>query len=239
MNAISPSVDRQKVSYRVLVQGNCLGFTGGFLGLSSIVLINVAGVAPILFDTGHHATKAMLIKALAEEGVKPSQIGQVFLSHLHFDHANNIDLFPHAEVIVSRAEWEYAQNPPSEDIYISAPVVQHIARRKPTLVEDGTRLHGCLTCLATPGHTPGHMALHFNEEGGLRIVLAGDSVKTLRDMTERRVDLEFDEQHRSAATIEMLAERFDVIIPGHAPELRRTPHGWSQKGVNKLELVIR
>ena len=227
------------VSYRVLVQGNCLGFTGGFLGLSSVVLISIEGQAPILFDTGHHATKAMLIKALAAQGIAPQDVGQVFLSHLHFDHANNVDLFPRAELIVSRVEWEYAQNPPPEDIYISVPVIEHIARRKPSLIEDGDKLHDRLTCLATPGHTPGHMALHFTDRGGLRTVLAGDAVKTLRDSTERRVDLEFDPQHRPAASIDMLAERFDVIVPGHSPELRRTPYGWSQQGLNKLELVTR
>src|SRR5690606_10226251 len=123
----SPSQAGQ-VSYHVLVQGNCLGFTGGFLGLSSVVLVRIDGVAPILFDTGHHATKAMLIRALAEQGLAPNDVGKVFLSHLHFDHANNVDLFPHAELIVSREEWAYAQHPAREDIYISVPVIEHIGR---------------------------------------------------------------------------------------------------------------
>ncbi|MFT0546383.1 MBL fold metallo-hydrolase [Allopusillimonas ginsengisoli] len=227
------------VSYQVLVQGNCLGFTGGFLGLSSVVLVRIEGIAPILFDTGHHATKAMLIRALAGQGLAPKDVGQVFLSHLHFDHANNVDLFPNAELIVSREEWAYAQNPAVEDIYISAPVVEYIGRRNPVLVDDGDQIHSRLTCLATPGHTAGHMALYFNDLSERRVVLAGDSIKTLRDLTDRRVDLEFDPQHRAAATIAMLAENFDVIIPGHSPELCRTPYGWSQQGVNKLELVIR
>lgn len=227
------------ISHHVLVPGNCLGFTGGFLGLSSIVLVRVEGRAPILFDTGHHATKAMLIRALAEEGLKPSDIGQIFLSHLHFDHANNVDLFPQAELIVPRAEWAYAQAPVPEDLYVSAPVVEYIARRGPVLVEDGDDIHPGLTCLAVPGHTPGQMALCYTDAQGRRVALAGDAIKTLRELIDRRVDLEFDPERRSGATIDHLAENFDIIVPGHAPELHRSRHGWSQQGLNKLELIVR
>jgi len=239
MSTPASTTSAGKVSYQVLVEGNCLGFTGGFLGLSSVVLVRIEGIAPMLFDTGHHATKAMLIRGLAEQGLKPADIGQVFLSHLHFDHANNVDLFPAAQLIVPRDEWAYAQKPPTEDIYISAPVVEYIGRRNPVLVDDGHCIHDHLHCLSTPGHTAGHMAMHFIDDHGMNVVLAGDSIKTLRDLNDRRVDLEFDPEKRSAATIEMLANRFDVIVPGHSPELRRTAHGWRQQGVNKLELVIR
>ena len=149
MTQRSSPTSSSNVSYEVLVEGNCLGFTGGFLGLSSVVLVTIDGVAPILFDTGHHATKAMLIRALAARKLSPADIGQVFLSHLHFDHANNVDLFPQAELIISRAEWQYAQDPAPEDIYISRPVVEYIQRHKPVLVDDGDRLHSQLQCLAT------------------------------------------------------------------------------------------
>jgi glyoxylase-like metal-dependent hydrolase (beta-lactamase superfamily II) len=227
------------ISHRVLVQGNCLGFTGGFLGLSSIVLVRVPGEAPMLFDTGHHATKAMLIRALEAEGLVPGDIGQVFLSHLHFDHANNVDLFPQAQLIVPRAEWAYAHDPVPADLYISAPVVDYIARRDPVLVDDGDQIHPGLACLAVPGHTPGQMALRYTDAQGRRVALAGDAIKTLRELIDRRVDLEFDPECRSSATIDMLAEDFDIIVPGHAPELHRTRHGWSQQGLTKLELIVR
>lgn len=228
-----------KVAYDVLVQGNCLGFTGGFLGLSSVVLMRIEGEGPILFDTGHHATKAMLIRGLNQHGLRPGDIRHVFLSHLHFDHANNVDLFPEAEIIVSEAEWAYAQKPHPNDLYIPVPVVEHIARRQPRLIGPGETLFGRLNCVATPGHTEGHTSLGFIDSDGRRVALAGDAIKTLRDITERRVDLEFDTKARSATSIQYLAEQFDVIVPGHSPELHKTAHGWSQRELNKLELVIR
>lgn len=227
------------ISHKVLVPGNCLGFTGGFLGLSSVVLLRVPGAGPILFDTGHHATKAMLIRALANEGLGPDDIRQVFLSHLHFDHANNVDLFPRAEIIVSQAEWTYAQQPNPADIYISQPVVEYIGRRNPTLIDDGDAFHPDLFCLSLPGHTPGQSGLRYIDAEGRRVALAGDAVKTLRELIDHRVDLEFDPDRRSAATIGMLDRNFDIIVPGHSHELHRGPHGWSAQGLNKIELIVR
>lgn len=229
----------EAISHKVLVPGNCLGFRGGFLGLSSIVLLRVPKAGPILFDTGHHATKQMLIDALAREGLAPSDVEQVFLSHLHFDHANNVDLFPDAEIIVPRAEWDYAQDPVPADIYVSRPVVEYIARRQPRLIDDGEALHPGLVSIALPGHTPGQAGLCYEDADGRRVVLAGDAIKTLRELIDRRVDLEFDPERRSAATIGILAEEFDVIVPGHAYELHRGPHGWSAQGLNSIELIVR
>ena len=45
-------------------------------------------------------------KVLAKVGVAPEQIERVFLTHMHFDHANNVPAFPHAEVYVQWAEYE-------------------------------------------------------------------------------------------------------------------------------------
>ncbi len=40
---------------------------------------------------------------LAKVGVQPEQIEKVFLTHMHFDHANNVGAFPNADVYV---QWE-------------------------------------------------------------------------------------------------------------------------------------
>lgn len=57
----------------------------GFLGWSSCVLLR--GRAPMLFDTAGYPERAVLLGRLAEHGVDPEQVGAVFLSHFHFDHA--------------------------------------------------------------------------------------------------------------------------------------------------------
>jgi glyoxylase-like metal-dependent hydrolase (beta-lactamase superfamily II) len=42
---------------------------------------------PILFETGPYSTYEHLKEALAEEGVQPSDVKHVFVTHIHFDHA--------------------------------------------------------------------------------------------------------------------------------------------------------
>ncbi len=45
--------------------------------------------------------------AIAPLGLTPADITDIFLSHMHWDHAGGIDLFPAARVWVQKAEYEY------------------------------------------------------------------------------------------------------------------------------------
>lgn len=63
----------------------------------------------ILFDTGRKDHE-LLKKELLKCNVVPEQIDTVVLSHLHFDHAGNIDLFKHATIYVQNKELEECIN---------------------------------------------------------------------------------------------------------------------------------
>src|SRR3954466_1421675 len=45
--------------------------------------------------------------AIAPLGLKPSDVTDIFLTHMHWDHAGGIDLFPDARVWVQKDEYEY------------------------------------------------------------------------------------------------------------------------------------
>src|SRR6266542_4385649 len=45
--------------------------------------------------------------ALAPLGLKPEQVTDLFLSHMHWDHAGGIDLFPSARVWIQKDEYDY------------------------------------------------------------------------------------------------------------------------------------
>ncbi len=81
-----------EAGYEVIVRGSNLVLGTGFLGLANITLIRCEG-GPVLFDTGHHVNRPALVEALARRGLEPTDIKKVFLSHLHFDHSINVDLF--------------------------------------------------------------------------------------------------------------------------------------------------
>jgi len=70
-----------------------------------------------LVDSGFHreqyfrqfAVKDFILpsEAIAPLGIKPEQVTDIFLSHMHWDHAGGIDLFPAARVWVQKEEYEY------------------------------------------------------------------------------------------------------------------------------------
>jgi N-acyl homoserine lactone hydrolase len=77
------------------------------------------GVVPkrvIAVDTGFEGGRSMtgntfahvetMPTVLAKLGYTPDDIDIVVLTHLHFDHAGNFNVFPNAEIIVQRVEFE-------------------------------------------------------------------------------------------------------------------------------------
>jgi len=45
-------------------------------------------------------------QVLGKAGVRPEDVESVFVTHMHFDHVNNLHRFPNARVVVQRTEYE-------------------------------------------------------------------------------------------------------------------------------------
>ncbi len=101
----------------------------------------------------------------------PQTVRWVVLSHLHTDHVGGLPAFTHAEVLVTREEWERARGLAGR---LRGYVPQHWpSGLLPTLV-DGSRDvggDGTLLMVRLPGHTPGHAGLIVEDE----TLLAGDA----------------------------------------------------------------
>lgn len=98
--------------------------------------------------------------ALAAAGTTPEDIDFVVPTHLHFDHAYNLDLFPNACVVVQRDELFHAIDPvPTQRIYyFKETVIGLLQRRRPSqlrLVDGDTDLIDGIRLIKAPGHTPG------------------------------------------------------------------------------------
>jgi N-acyl homoserine lactone hydrolase len=225
--------------YDVLVAGNSLCLRQGYLGISSIVLVE-AGRTRILLDCGHHVTRPALREALRVRGLGPDDIDLLVLSHLHFDDALNVDLFARSRVLVSQAEWAYAQAPHPDDDFVPAGITHLVGGPDLELVESEAELAPGVTLFPAPGHTPGCVALRLDGTWHGTVVLAAGAIKHVREAVTGEAEHAFTPPGVAAATIGRIVETADRIVPGHFPELIRIGERrftWTEPA--SLDLVIR
>jgi glyoxylase-like metal-dependent hydrolase (beta-lactamase superfamily II) len=80
----------------------------------------------VLVDAGFHREKFVSqwkpadfvtpAVALAEAGITPEAVTDIIVSHIHWDHADGIDLFPNARVWIQKAEFEHYVGPNGEPL---------------------------------------------------------------------------------------------------------------------------
>lgn len=112
-----------------------------------------------------------LTSELARCGTRPEEITHVVLTHLHFDHAWNLDLFPSACILVQRDELIHAIDPaPTQRIYyFKETAIALLERKRPAafrLVDGDCDLFEGFRLVKVPGHTPGMQAAIVRTQKG-------------------------------------------------------------------------
>jgi glyoxylase-like metal-dependent hydrolase (beta-lactamase superfamily II) len=126
------------------------------------------------------ASSAPEIVAAARELGQPSK--RIVLTHAHGDHIGAVDalhkLLPEAEVLISARDARFLAGDmrldPGEPQDKLRGSYQTIATKPSRLLNDGDFV-GSLQVVASPGHTPGHIALLDTRDGTL---IAGDAFQT-------------------------------------------------------------
>lgn len=148
----------------------------------------------ILVDVGGRGTWDTLCERLTRHKLSPDDITHIILTHLHLDHSYNIARFPQARIFAWKHEWRAGETFRFGKIE-AAPLPPYIH------------------LLPTPGHAEEHIAVMV-EEGGRRVIMAGDALNEDYARTGEISTYCYDEKlyRASAAKILSLADR---IIPGH------------------------
>jgi len=120
-----------------------------------------------------------VIDQLQRLGLSPADIHTVICTHLDIDHIGHIAAFPHAELIVQRAEYEAASSGHSRFAATRAVWDQPNYR----LVDGDTDLLPGLTLIKTSGHTPGHQSILIRLPHTGPVLLASDAVMFQRLFT--------------------------------------------------------
>ena len=137
----------------VLLQGFSLDTNVGLAGFCMVTLVEGLDAngdrKRILFDPAHVGRRTMLWDALAKRGLGPTDIDGVVLSHSHWDHIQNIDVFDHAPIMVHPYERAYSLraapqrlgNPSLDRNHPRAPETRRGVRGRPDLARRPRRRH--------------------------------------------------------------------------------------------------
>lgn len=170
------------------------------------------------------------IEALARLGIEPDAIENIILTHLHFDHAGNIERFATARFHVQDAEAGFAtgrcmcepQLRYPFDVEDVVTFVRHTyAQRVHFHDGDAAPLPG-ITLHAVPGHTLGMQAVRVMTPRG-PIVLASDASHFYANLLRRApfvVTVDAMATLRSYDRLMELAGSIQRIVPGHDPKVR-------------------
>lgn len=171
-------------------------------------------------------------------GVDPDGIEQVVITHGHYDHIGNLDLFPRAEFVIAEEEYAFWTSRHArrrqfhhsvEDVEIERLRALHEAGRVRTYRERIELAPG-VEVIRIGGHTPGQSAVLAATADG-PVLLASDAIHYYEEY-------ERDMPFMSAAHLVEMYEGFDTVrdmladgrathlVSGHDPATleRFTPH---------------
>jgi glyoxylase-like metal-dependent hydrolase (beta-lactamase superfamily II) len=188
--------------------GNITMAMGGFLVRSGdrVVLIDV-GIGP----RSNPERTGMFLQSLAQLGVKPEDVTDVALTHLHFDHVGwasdgEKPFFPNATYRCHTADWDFflGPHPLDESLGVqflggrpAVEVLPALTDRMEAWSGDATILPG-IDVRSAPGHTPGSTILTVSS-GAERAVLLGDVVHCPVELLENDWDAIGDVDPKLAA----------------------------------------
>lgn len=188
--------------------------------------------SPAGFKRWAHRTDEAWLQRLAAIGITPADVDFVFCTHLHLDHCGwhtrLVDgrwqpTFPRARYLFSRKEYAYAEQRQREqaDPVFAENVLPVMEAGLGLLVDPDHVIDETLRLESTPGHTPGHVAVHIGR-GTQDAVVTGDLIHSPLQCAYPEWNFAFDEIPALAAQtrrqfLERYADSPTVILASHFP----------------------
>ncbi len=184
-----------------------------------------SGDSYIAFDTGMKASD--VTKELAALGIAASSVSDVVLTHSDSDHVGGLSAFPDAQVYLPKDEvamidrttarfFGFIYNKPFGDGYKT--------------LEDGqtvTIAGATIQCIASPGHTAGHMSYLVNGS----VLIAGDILNVAQGkivMDRKFINIDNKQREQSIRKLAGL-EGVSLLCPmhsGYTDDFEKAREGW-------------
>jgi glyoxylase-like metal-dependent hydrolase (beta-lactamase superfamily II) len=206
----------------------------------------VEGTDVLLVDTGYPADAEALEASIAAAGRTVDDVVAVLVTHAHVDHVGGLAALPAGvPVLTSQGEAAHLRREFLEQVgpgaiaarlwrprvarwavgVVRSGGLRDVAFPRVAGVDTGERLDlpGGPIAVPTPGHTSGHVAWHFPDDG---VVVSGDAVVTAHPtstLTGPQLLEEMFHHDPAAAEASLAVLRSldaDRLFPGHGPPVR-------------------
>lgn len=197
------------------------------------VLVDSGFYRPQFFKTWTVRDFIKPSETVAKLGLKPEDITDVIITHMHWDHADGLDLFPNAKIWVQKDELEYYAGEAwqsrrthggidPEDVMAA---VKLNTQGKVGLVNgDAQEILPGIICYTGGKHTYASQYVGVNTAAGT-VILASDNMYLYENLDKHvpiAQTLDADSNLRAQDRMKQLAAKPELIIPGHDPaELTR------------------
>jgi len=209
----------------------------------------VEGTDVLLVDSGYPGDAEALVASVTSTGRSLDDVVAVLVTHAHVDHVGGLAaLADHVPVLSSQGEAAHLRREFLEQVgpatlatrlwrprvarwtvgVLRSGGLRDVRLPRAAGVEIGERLDlpGRPVAVATPGHTSGHVAWHFPDDG---VVASGDALVTAHPTSTRTGPQLLEEMFHhdpAAAEASLAALRgldADRLFPGHGPPVRWAP----------------
>jgi len=195
----------------------------------------------VLFDAGFYRDQFLKAwkpvdfvrpsDAVAKVSVRPEDVTDVVISHIHWDHVDGADLFPNARVWLQRSEYEHYvpdQGPPHNQGIdtVDAEMLAKLNRagRIHLIQGDAQEIIPGITAYTGGRHTYGSEYIGVHTSSGL-VVLASDNVYMYENLDKHKPIAAVFSRGDTLTNLHaqdrmrQLASDPKFILPGHDPEI--------------------
>jgi glyoxylase-like metal-dependent hydrolase (beta-lactamase superfamily II) len=165
-------------------------------------------------------------EALAQAGVDPAAVADVVITHLHWDHSGNMDLFPNAAFHIQDREMAQATGRcichkwfrRQSEVDDVVALVKNLYAGRVTFHDGEGEVAPGVTVHLVGGHTSGLQIVRVNTARG-PVVLASDAVHYWQNLAEQNPfpPANVMDALEAFRKVENLVDDRDHIIPGHDP----------------------
>lgn len=168
--------------------------------------------------------------AVALAGVKPEEITDVIITHMHWDHADGMDLFPKAKIWIQKDEYTYYTGEAWQQRNthggidrddVLAIVKLNMEGRVGLVNGDAQEIIPGVICYTGGKHTWQSQFVSVETKDG-KVVLASDNMYLYENMDKHvpiAATLDADSNLRAQDRMKQIAASPKLVIPGHDPAM--------------------